>query len=426
MLDIRKIREHPEDVEARLRTRDPSVDLKPVLELDERRREMRQEIDELRGKRNEASERIGRMRRQGEDISELRAEMAEVSSRLRTLEGHLREVEDALEGEMALLPNIPHESVPVSADKEDRAIVREVGEPRAFDFEFRNHIQLGTELGILDFARGSKIAGSQFPMYVGLGARLEWALVNFMIDVQTREKEYKLIIPPYLVNTDTMFTSGNLPKFEDQLYRCRDDELYLIPTSEVSLTSIHRDEILNEEDLPLYYTAYSACFRREAGTYGARERGLVRIHQFNKVELYKFTREETSYDELESLVADAEEIVRRLGLHYRVALLVTTDIGQQAAKTYDIEVFLPGQDEYYEISSCSNCEDYQARRGNIRYRPKGGGRPKFVHTLNGSGVATSRLMISILENCQEPDGSVVVPEVLVPYMGGIERIDVPR
>ena len=247
-----------------------------------------------------------------------------------------------------------------------------------------------------------------------------------MIDVQTREKEYKLIIPPYLVNTDTMFTSGNLPKFEDQLYRCRDDELYLIPTSEVSLTSIHRDEILNEEDLPLYYTAYSACFRREAGTYGARERGLVRIHQFNKVELYKFTREETSYDELESLVADAEEIVRRLGLHYRVALLVTTDIGQQAAKTYDIEVFLPGQDEYYEISSCSNCEDYQARRGNIRYRPKGGGRPKFVHTLNGSGVATSRLMISILENCQEPDGSVVVPEVLVPYMGGIERIDVPR
>ena len=263
-------------------------------------------------------------------------------------------------------------------------------------------------------------------MYVGLGARLEWALVNFMIDVQTREKEYKLIIPPYLVNTDTMFTSGNLPKFEDQLYRCRDDELYLIPTSEVSLTSIHRDEILNEEDLPLYYTAYSACFRREAGTYGARERGLVRIHQFNKVELYKFTREETSYDELESLVADAEEIVRRLGLHYRVALLVTTDIGQQAAKTYDIEVFLPGQDEYYEISSCSNCEDYQARRGNIRYRPKGGGRPKFVHTLNGSGVATSRLMISILENCQEPDGSVVVPEVLVPYMGGIERIDVPR
>ena len=426
MLDIRKIREHPEDVEARLRTRDPAVDLKPILELDGRRRSMQGEIDTLGEKRNEVSERIGRMRREGEDISELRAEMSEVGARIKTLEGELREVGEALDREMVLLPNIPHESVPVSEDKEDKIIVREEGGPRAFDFEFKNHVQLSEELGILDFERGAKIAGSQFPMYVGMGARLEWALINFMIDVQTREKDYTLIIPPYLVNADTMFASGNLPKFEDQLYRCRDDELYLIPTSEVSLTSIHRDEILDEENLPLYYTAYSACFRREAGTHGARERGLVRVHQFNKVELYKFTTEGTSYNELEALVADAEEIVRRLELHYRVALLVTTDIGQQAAKTYDIEVHLPGQEMYYEVSSCSNCEDYQGRRGNIRYRPKGGGRPKFIHTLNGSGLATSRLMVSILENGQEPDGSVVVPEVLVPYMGGVDRLEPPK
>ncbi|MBI4530562.1 MAG: serine--tRNA ligase [Candidatus Latescibacteria bacterium] len=422
MLDIRRIKEHPEEVERQLKTRDPSITLKGVVVADERRRRVLGEVETLRSRQNEASKQIGTMRQRGEDPAELMREMQEASRWLRDREAELREAEGALDAEMAMLPNIPHHSVPVSLNPNEKVVVRERGTKRAFDFAFKNHVQLGADLGILDFERGAKIAGSQFPMYVGMGARLEWALINFMLDVHVHEHGYTPVIPPYLVNTATMFTSGNLPKFADQLYTCQDDDLYVIPTSEVPMTSIYRDEILNEEILPLYFTAYTACFRREAGTYGAKERGLVRVHQFNKVEMYKFTTEGASYDELEQLVTDAEDIVRRLGLHYRTVLLVTGDIGQQAAKTYDIEVYLPGQEEYKEVSSCSNCEDYQARRGNIRYRPKGGGRPKFVHTLNGSGVATSRLMISLLENYQEPDGGVVIPDVLVPYMHGIRQI----
>jgi seryl-tRNA synthetase len=422
MLDIKTIREHGEEVERRLKTRDPSVGLGGVVAADERRRRLLVEVEAMRTRQNEASKQIGVMRRKGEDPGRLMAEMQEVARRLKDLEGELREAEEALLAEMALLPNLPHPSVPVSLDKHDKVVVREWETRRELDFEFKNHVQIGTDLGMLDFERGAKIAGSQFPMYVGVGAQFEWALLNFMLDVHTREHGYTMVIPPYLVNPQTMFTSGNLPKFADQLYTCQDDGLYIIPTSEVPMTSIYRDEVLNEEVLPLYFTAYTACFRREAGTYGAKERGLVRVHQFNKVEMYKFTTEETSYDELEKLVADAEDIVRRLGLHFRTVLLVTGDIGQQSAKTYDIEVYLPGQGEYYEVSSCSNCEDYQARRGNIRYRPKGGGRPKFVHTLNGSGLATSRLMVSILENFQEADGGVRIPDVLVPYMNGLRRI----
>lgn len=426
MLDIRKIRERPEEVEGRLKTREPSISLVGVLRADERRRMLLSDVEAHRTRQNEASKQIGRMRHTGEDSGEIMREMQELSRLLRDLESQLKDAEQELDGEMALLPNLPHDSVPVSLHKSENVVVREWSERREFDFEFKNHVQLGESLGILDFERGSKIAASQFPLYVGMGARLEWALISFMLDVHTREHGYTPVIPPYLVNPQTMFTSGNLPKFADQLYRCQEDDLYVIPTSEVPMTSMYRDEILEEASLPLAFTAYTACFRREAGSYGARERGLVRIHQFNKVEMYKFTNEDSSYDELEKLVADAEDIVRRLGLHFRTVLLVTGDIGQQSAKTYDIEVYLPGQASYYEVSSCSNCEDYQARRGNIRYRPQGGGRPRFVHTLNGSGLATSRLLISIMENNQQPDGSVLIPEVLVPYLGGVDRICPPH
>lgn len=423
MLDLRYLREHPEEAERRLRTRDPSLSLQPILERDERRRALLQEVERLRHQRNEVSREIGRLRQRGEAAEELIAAMREVGERIEALERELRQVEAELRDLLARLPNLPHESVPVSLNKADNVVVREWGEKPSFAFPPRHHVELGELLNILDLPRGAKLAGSQFPLYKGLGAELEMALVHWMLDVNVREKGYTLIFPPILVNEATMFASGNLPKFEEQLYRCRDDELYLIPTAEVPLTGFHRDEILREEDLPLYYTAYTPCFRREAGTWGAEERGLIRVHQFNKVELYKFTTPETSYVELERLVADAEDLVRRLGLPYRVSLLVTGDLGQQSAKTYDIEVWLPAQGAYYEVSSCSNCEDYQARRGNIRFRRSESRRVEFVHTLNGSGLATPRLMVALLENYQQPDGSVVIPEVLRPYLGGRERIE---
>ncbi|MDX9754695.1 MAG: serine--tRNA ligase, partial [bacterium] len=295
------------------------------------------------------------------------------------------------------------------------------GEKREFGFTPKNHLELGKIHNLFDFERGAKITGSQFPLYWGWGADLEWALLTFMRE-HNRSRGYTTVIPPLLLNRESTFTSGNLPKFEDQLYKCKEDPFYLLPTSEVPMTSLYRDEILEEAQLPLYYTAQTPCFRREAGTYGSEERGLVRVHQFNKVELYKFVVPETSYEELESLVKDAEHILEELELHYRTMLLVTGDIGNQSAKTYDIEVWLPGQNSYYEVSSCSNCEDYQARRGNIRYRSKETGKPRYVHTLNGSGLATPRLLISILENNQQEDGSIVIPPVLRKYLGGKERL----
>jgi seryl-tRNA synthetase len=418
VLDIRSIRSQPEEIEKILRRRDPSISLRSLLDLDARWRELVFQSEELKKKRNEVSELIGRLKKEKKDASEHIAEMKKVSDEIKRLDGEAKQLDEAIHREMCELPNIPDDSVPIGETKEDAILLREWGEKPRFNFEPRNHLQLAERTGMLDFARGAKLAESQFPIYVGMGALLEWALLNFMVDVQTRENGYTLILPPYLVNPQSMFTSGNLPKFEGDLYKLRENDLYLIPTSEVPLTSFHRDEILDEENLPLRYASYTACFRREAGTYGAEERGLIRVHQFNKVEMYKITTPETSDDELSSLVTDAEKLVERLGLHYRTRLLPTGDMALQSAKTCDVEVWLPAQQAYYEVSSCSNCQSFQAVRGNIRYRPKDGGKNRYVHTLNGSGLATSRLLVALLETYQQPDGSIVVPEELRKYLPG--------
>jgi len=428
VLDLKQIRENPGEFEQRLRRREPNLSLKPILELDEQRRELIHRVETLRSEQKTKSTEIGKLKREGKDVGTLMEQVAQLKKEMSQLDDPLKENDKALNRLLSELPNPPHPSVPADPDKKNNVEVRRWGKIREFDFEPKNHLELSEQLGLFDFSRGAKLTGSQFPVYIGIGARLEMALIQFMLEEHTL-KGFTPVLPPLLVNEETMYISGNLPKFADQLYQCKGDPYYLIPTSEVSLTGLHRDEILNEKDLPIYYCSFTPCFRREAGTYGAEERGLVRVHQFHKVEMYKFTTPETSYDELESLTSAAEDLVQKLGLHYRTMLLVTGDIGQQAAKTYDIEVWLPGQNSYYEVSSCSNCEEYQARRGNIRYRPsseKGGNsKPRFVHTLNGSGLATSRLMISLIENNQQADGSVIVPEVLRKYLGGLERIE-PR
>jgi len=428
MLDLKKIRENPEGIESQLRRRDPSISLKEILSLDERLRVRKSSLDDMRNKLNTASTEIGRRKKAGESADELIRDMSSLSEQIKEAESEEKKMQTDLFCRLSFLPNLPHPSVPTDMNKAHNVVVRKSGTQVEFDFSFKNHLEISRTLGILDFERGAKVAGSQFPLYVGWGALLEQALLMFMLHTNA-SKGYRPILPPYLINEQTMFASGNLPKFEEQLYRCRDDDFFLLPTSEVPLTGLHRDEILDEQQLPIRYTSMTACFRREAGTYGSEERGLVRVHQFNKVEMYKIVTPESSYDELESLVADAEDLCRLLNLHYRTSLLVTGDIGNQSAKTYDVEVWLPGQNAYYEVSSCSNCEDYQARRGNIRCRPGGsGGKGKLrhPHTLNGSGLATSRLMVCILESNQQPDGSVVVPEVLRPYMMGREILEPAR
>ncbi len=430
MLDLKTIRENPEQIEKALQRRQPNLSLKPLLELDRKHREMLHRVESLRNEQKTISKEIGIAMGQGKDPGPAKEQVARIKNEIAALEDPLKETEAALNRLLAGLPNIPHPSVPADMNKKHNQEIRREGAIPDFGFQPKNHLELSDSLGLFDLARAAKISGSQWPMYIGDGARLEMALIQFMLEENTG-KGFQLILPPLLVNEASMFTSGNLPKFADQLYKCQDDPLYLIPTSEVPLTNLYRDEILEEEMLPLYYCSYTPCFRREAGTYGAEERGLVRMHQFHKVEMYKFTTPETSYDELESLTAAAEDLVRKLGLHFRTMLLVTGDIGQQAAKTYDIEVWLPGQNAYYEVSSCSNCEDYQARRGNIRYRPKQQAgqkppKPRFLHTLNGSGLATSRLMISLIENNQQADGSIVIPEVLRKFMGGQERIEAKK
>lgn len=423
MLDIRVIRSQPKEIEQKLRRREPSISLRPILVPDSRRRQLIFESQELKKKRNEASDLIGRLKREGKDASEQIAEMKKVSEEIKRLDSETRQLAERIRHEMCQLPNVPDDSVPVSETKEDAIVLREWGEKPEFPFEPRNHVELSAATGLLDFPRAAKLAQAQFPMYVGMGAILEWALLCFMVDVQTKENGYTLVLPPYLVNPQTMFTSGNLPKFEQELYKLPDDDLYLIPTSEVPLSSLHRDEILQEDDLPLRYASYTACFRREAGTYGADERGLIRVHQFNKIEMYKITTPESSEQELDSLVRDAEQIVERLGLHYRTRLLPTGDMALQSAKTCDVEVWLPAQKAYYEVSSCSNCKSFQAVRGNIRYRPKDGGKNRYVHTLNGSGLATSRLLVAILETYQQADGSILLPDALRKYMPGTEKIE---
>jgi len=391
--------------------------------LDGERRALIQETENLRHRQRSAGEEIARRGKAKQDAAELKAEMKGVAERIKQGEARLEEVKGALERFLLVLPNLPDAQVPVGRDAAANKEVRRHGEPRRLDFAPRGHAELGVELGILDFERAARLSGARFAVYWDKGARLERALIQFMLDLQLA-RGYTEVIPPYLVTAETLTGTGQLPKFEDDLFKTSAGEraLYLIPTAEVPLTNLHRDEILEAAELPKKYVAFTPCFRSEAGSYGKDVRGLIRLHQFHKVELVKLTAAESSMDELESMTADAEEVLKQLGLPYRVVVLSTGDMGFSAAKTYDIEVWLPGQQAYREISSCSNCTDFQARRASLRYRPEPGSKPRFLHTLNGSGLAVGRTLVAVLENYQQQDGSVVVPEPLRPYMGGLERI----
>ncbi len=422
MLDAKFIRDNEDIVLKSLRDRHSSFDISHVIRLDAERRDMTAQVEELKRVRNEASKAIGLKKRNKENADAEMAEMKHVSDDIEALDGKIRAIDEELRGLLLLIPNIPHASVPVGAGEEDNPTVRTWGSPREFAFTPKNHWEIGEDLDIIDFERAGKIAGARFAVMKGMGARLERALINFMLDLHTGEHGYTEILPPFMVNKESMTATGQLPKFEEELYKLANGEFYLIPTAEVPVTNLHRGEILKEEDLPVKYAAYTPCFRSEAGSYGKDTRGLIRQHQFDKVELVKFARPEGSYEELEMLLNDAEEVLKRLGLPYRVISLCTGDLGFSSAKTYDIEVWLPGQQKYREISSCSNFEDFQARRADIRYKPKEGKGTAFVHTLNGSGLAVGRTLVAVLENCQEADGSVVIPEALRPYMGGMERI----
>lgn len=424
MLDLRFIREETEQVKQGLRKLGAEAPIDEIVELDERRRELLQEVEALRHERNVTSERIGKMESQ-EERQPLIEEMRKVNDRISELEEDLQEVETALEEAMFQVPNMPHESVPVAHDESENVVVRTEGQVRSeadMGFEPKPHWDLGPEMGILDFERGVKLAGSRFYVMRGAGSRLQRALINWMLDLHVNRHGYEEVYPPFLVKEEAMWGAGQLPKFRENIYRDAEQDLWLIGTAEIPLTNMHRDEIFEADDLPKHYVAYTPCFRREKFSAGRDVRGIKRGHQFDKVEMYKFVTPETSYDELESLLDNAEEVCRRLGLTYRVVQMVTGDLGFTAAKKYDLEVWAPGCGEWLEVSSCSNCEAFQARRTNVRYRPEPGAGTRFVHTLNGSGLALPRTVIGILENYQQEDGSVVVPEVLRRYMGGVEVI----
>ncbi len=423
MLDLRFIREHPDLVREKLARRGGEYPLEQLLELDQLRRKLIQDVENLRHERKKASEAIGELKRKGKDITAETTRVKELGERLKSLEKELQEIEAQVKTLLLEIPNLPHDSVPLGADEKDNQVVKRWGDMPSFDFTPRPHWEIGEELGIFDFVRAAKITGSRFVVYRGAGAMLERALITFMLDLHTRAHGYREVLPPFIVNEASMIGTGQLPKFKEDLFKLEDWDYYLIPTAEVPVTNLHRSEIVPEKALPLYYVAYTPCFRAEAGSHGRDVRGIIRQHQFNKVELVKFVPPENSYEELESLLLDTEEVLQKLGLPYRVVVLCTGDLGFSAAKTYDIEVWAPGQERFVEISSCSNFEDYQARRANIRYRPQGGQKPRFVHTLNGSGLAVGRTLMAILENYQQKDGTVVVPEVLRPYMGGLEVIE---
>jgi seryl-tRNA synthetase len=426
MLDAAYVRDHLDDVRTGLRRRglDPDAELEQVATLETRRRRLIPELEGLRREQNAAGDEVARAKRQKIDATPVFAANKARGQRIRQLEIELEGVEHQRSSLLMNLPNLPHATVPVGASAEENREVRRHGEPRTFDFEPRSHWDIGAGLGILDFERATKMSGARFSVLMGAGARMARGLINFMLDLHTREHGYIEVEPPFLVNAEALRGTGNLPKFEKDLFKVAGEwDLYLIPTAEVPLTNLHRDEIIDGRLLPLHYTAYTPCFRSEAGSYGADVRGLIRQHQFDKVELVKFCAPEHSYDELESLTANAEEVLKRLDLPYRTMLLSTGDMGFASAKTYDIEVWLPGQKAYREISSCSNTEAFQARRANIKYRPAGAGKAEFAHTLNGSGLAVGRTLIAILENYQQRDGTVVVPEALRRYMGGLERIE---
>ena len=422
MLDIRWIRSNAEEVKTYLAYRNNDFDIEPLLSLDEEKRKLLSETEELKAKRNEGSRKVGLAKSKGEDAAELMEEMRVIGDRARDIDGRLAEIEEKMNEMLLSIPNRPHTSVPVGKDENDNPEVRRWGEPRAFDFEPKAHWDIGEAAGIMDFEKGAALAQSRFTVLKGMGARLERALLNFMLDLHTEKHGYLEVQPPFMVSSKTMQGTGQLPKFADDLYKCENDDLWLIPTAEVPLTNLFAGEILEEEQLPFYCTAYTPCFRREAGAYGRDVRGMLRQHQFDKVEMVKISTQERSYEELEMLTDNAEEVLRLLEIPHRTVCLCTGDMGFGSSKTYDIEVWLPSQRRYREISSCSNCEDFQARRMNTRYRPKGGGKPQFVHTLNGSGIAVGRTLIAVLENYQREDGSVAIPKALVPYMGGVEEI----
>ena len=426
MLDAGYVRDRLEDVRRRLKSRglQPDAELEQVSALETERRRLIPEIEGLKREQNTAADEVARAKRQGEDPSSIFAANKARGGRIKALETELETVEQQRSALLLTIPNLPHESVPQGKSADDNVEVRRVGAPREFGFEPKPHWDLGPALGILDFERATRMSGARFCVLMGAGAKMARALINFMLDLHTGDHRYTEVEPPFLVNADSLRGTGNLPKFEQDLFKIAGDwNLYLIPTAEVPLTNLHRGEILDGRQLPIRYTAYTPCFRSEAGSYGADVRGLIRQHQFDKVELMKFTTPEASYDELEALTLNAEEVLKRLELPYRTMLLCTGDMGFAAAKTYDIEVWLPSQKTYREISSCSNTEAFQARRANIRYRPEGTGKAEFVHTLNGSGLAVGRTIIAIMENYQQKDGSIAVPSALRPYMGGAEVID---
>jgi len=426
MLEAKYIRDHLEEVQVRLASRGQMISLDQFVTIDGERRKILQEWERLRALQKKVSDEVSRKKKEGEDASDLISEMKKVSQELKELDGIVQEKEKALQEFLLIIPNLPHSSVPVGKDSSDNDEVRRWGEIPKFDFEPKPHWDIGEELGILDFKSGAKITGARFTLYWDLGAKLERALINFMLDLHTREHGYREVLPPFMVNRTTMTGTGQLPKFEEELFKVEGTDYFLIPTAEVPVTNIHQDEVLEEKVLPLYYTAFTPCFRKEAGSYGKDTRGLIRQHQFNKVELVKFTKPENSYDELEKLLSNAEEVLKRLKLPYRVVNLCTGDLGFSASKTYDIEVWLPGQNTFKEISSCSNFEDFQARRAKIRYRISGKSKTEYVHTINGSGLAVGRTVVAILENYQQADGSVIIPEVLRAYVGGVERIEKRR
>jgi len=423
MLDLKFLRANFNEVKEKLKFRGEDLtDLGRFEELDAKRRELIAQTEELKSKRNEVSQQIAQLKREKQDADHLIVEMREVGDRVKQLDEELRSVEEELELLLLSIPNVPHESTPVGETEDDNVEVRKWGEIKQFDFEPKPHWDLGTDLNILDFERASKVTGSRIVFYKGLGARLERALINFMMDLHMDEHGYEEILPPYMVNRTSMTGTGQLPKFEEDAFKIKEEDYFLIPTAEVPVTNLHRDEILSGDQLPIAYTAYSACFRSEAGSAGRDTRGLIRQHQFNKVELVRFVKPEDSYDELEKLTGHAEKVLQLLGLPYRVLSMCTADLGFTAAKKYDIEVWIPSYETYREISSCSNFESFQARRANIRFRRDTKAKPEHVHTLNGSGLAIGRTVAAILENYQQEDGSIQIPEVLRPYMGNKEFI----
>ena len=422
MLDLKFIRENSGVVKKAIKDRGLTFDVDGLLKIDAERRELLKEAESLKHKKNLMSQEIGKKISKKENVSKQKSEIKTMSQKIKDLDTKVGDIDKKMADLLLIIPNIPHKSVPIGPDPEGNKVIREWGKPPKLNFEPRTHIELADILDIIDFKRASKIAGSFFILYKGLGARLERALINFMLDLHTKKHGYKEVFPPFLVNVKSMTGTGQLPRLAEDMYRLKEDDYFLIPTAEVPVTNMHRDEVIAEEKLPIYYTAYTACFRREAGSYGKDTKGLTRVHQFDKVELVKFVKPETSYDELESLLKDAEEVIQLLELPYRVSMLSTQGISFAASKCYDIELWAAGSKMHLEVSSCSNFEDFQARRANIRYREKQNQKLSYVHTLNGSGVATARLLIALIENYQTKNGTVIIPKILQPYMDGIKEI----